>query len=349
MSNVETRPLLYYYTFSIEEKMKYKKLILIPVLFFCCLTFLQAQKSLKGIEIEEVLAIGETSEDLLYQRPGLTTDNEENVYVTDLKDNSIKKFNKNGELLNETLTKGGKKELQGPSLIKYYNGKLYVSEIYSPGILVFDEDLNFELKIPLRFTVADFNFISQDQIAVSALIYDWFEGDFVSCIYFYDIEGNESEEEKITYSTEKKFTMMNMTNFVIDRRKDFYIVYSWKDRIEGFERNGESLWTNSLLDERSVKTRSKKGSKQTFDEYPVEIVYKGIDLDKHGHIFILGGHLSENPCRDVYVLNMNGEHLTTFTLPESSNAIHIDRSNYLYSRSDKGVTLKKYLVKYIYE
>lgn len=329
--------------------MKCAKLILITLLFLCCFTQLPAQKKLRGIQIEEVLAIGETNDDLIYQRPGITTDYDGNIYITDLRDNSIKKFNKNGELIKETWRKGGAEGLQGPNIIKYYRNKLYVSEVYSPGILVFDKNLDFESKIPIRFTMTDFNIISRERIVVSALIYDWFEGNFISCLYIYDFEGNENEEKRIIYSTDKKFTMMNMINFVMDRGNNFFIAYSWKDKIERYANNGRLLWTESLLDKKSIKTRIERSSKRTFGEYPVEIVYKAIEMDKHGHIFILGGHLSVNNGRDVYVLNKNGKYLTTFILPESSHAIHIDRSNYLYSRSDKGITLKKYVLRYIYE
>lgn len=327
--------------------MKYPKLSLITILFFCCISILPAQRRL-SVYIEEVLAIGEKFEDLIYQRPGVTTDNEGNIYISDLENNSIKKYNKNGELIKESVQKGEEsEEFRGPSLIKYYNGKLYVSEVYKPGIQVLDRNLEFEFKIPIRFTMTDLNIISRDQIAVSALIYDWFEGNFVSCIYIYDSKGE--EKEKIIYSRDRNFTMMNMINFVVDRRYNFFIAYTWKDKIGRYNKDGKLLWTKSLLDNKKVKTRIEKGSKPTFGEYPVEAVYKSIALDTRGNLFVLGGHLSENSCRDVYVLSKSGQHLTTFTLPETSHVIYIDRKNFLYSRSDKGMTLRKYALKYFYE
>ena len=70
-------------------------------------------------------------------------------------------------------------------------------------------------------------------------------------------------------------------------------------------------------------------------------ILKAIALDKQGNLFILGGDLSENINRDVYVLSKDNELITTFTLSEASWTIHIDRNNFLYSRSEDGKKLTK--------
>jgi len=57
---------------------------------------------------------------------------------------------------------------------------------------------------------------------------------------------------------------------------------------------------------------------------------------------VLGGGLSKNKGRDVYVLNQEGEYLTTFTLPEDSHLIYFDSRDNLYARANSGVTLKKF-------
>jgi len=48
-------------------------------------------------------------------------------------------------------------------------------------------------------------------------------------------------------------------------------------------------------------------------------------------------------------LSNDNELITTFTLPEASRTIHIDRNNFLYSRSEDGKKLMKYAIEYIYE
>jgi hypothetical protein len=344
--------------------MKSIKLILIVTLFFSIFAILIAQNQLVSIDIEEVLTIEGLGESLVYHRGSVTTDYEGNIYITDLEDNSIKKFNNKGELIAVAGKKGDEPgEFQGPNIIRYYRGKIYVSEVYSPGIQVFDDDLNFKSKIPIPFTMTDFNVLYEDRIAVSTLIKDRSEAGFIFCIYFYDSKGNREkkeeegeegeekneEDDKIVYSTDKDFTMMNTVSFQEYRKNYFMIAYDWKDKIDRYYKSGRLVWTRSLLDNKDAQTRKEGYSKRSFGVYPVEAVYRAIALDKQGNLFILCGDLSENINRDVYVLSKDNEFIATFTLPEASRTIHIDRNNFLYSRTEDGKKLIKYAIGYIFE
>jgi len=347
--------------------MKSIKLILIAALFLSILSFLIAQNQLVGIDIEEVLTIEGLGESLVYQRGSVTTDYEGNIYITDLEDNSIKKFNNIGELVAVAGQKGEEPgEFQGPNIIRYYRGKVYVSEVYKPGIQVFDDDLNFKFEIPIPFTMTDFSVLYEDRIAISTLIKDRSETGFIYCIYFYDSKGNreqkeeegeegeeeeekKEEDDKIVYSTDKDFTMLNTVNFQDYRKNYFMIAYNWKDKIDRYYKSGRLVWTRNLFNNEDAQTRKEGYSKRSFGVYPVETVYKSIALDKQGNLFILCGDLSENINRDVYVLSKDNELITTFTLPEASRTIHIDRNNFLYSRSEDGKKLIKYAIGYIFE
>ena len=329
--------------------MKPSTLILAAILSLSLLAFLLAQEQLVRIVLDETLVINNIEGEVVYQKVGITSDNEENIYLTDIKGDSIKKFNKIGQLVEWTGRSGqGPEEFNQPGLIKFFGNKLYVTESYRPGISVFDKDLKVKSKIPLRFTVTDLNFFSDNQIAVSTMVRDRSEeGNFNFCIYIYDSAG--SEKEKIVYETSKSFTMMNMINFSIDRNNNFLIAYCWKDKIEKLDRNGNLLWANSLLGNREVRTKKLNGTKITLSEYPLETVYRAVALDTYGNLFVLGGDLSENKNRDVYVLTSEGRHLLTFILPESSHTICIDSKNNLYSRSENGLTIRRYALNYIYE
>lgn len=328
---------------------KPKKLIRITSLFFCSLLIFPAQSQLK-VFLEEVLALGDTFEDLIYQRPGVTTDENGNIYITDFRNNSIKKYSAAGGLIKEVGYKGEESgELKSPNVIRYHEGKVYVSEAFDTGILVFDENLEYQFKIPLRFTLSDIYIYSKDQIAVSTLIRDRDveESQYLYCIYVFNSKAN--EVEKVVYATDTQFTLMNMVSVCLDKRNNVYIAYTWEDKIEKIDRNGQIAWSQSLLGEKKVKMRIEKGANPIFGEYPLETTYKSIALDSRGYLLVLGGHLSENSCRDIYILNLNGQLIATFTLPEPAHAIHIDSENFLYARSDKGTTLRKYSLKYFHE
>jgi len=344
--------------------MKSIKLLLIVALFFSIFAILIAQNQLISVDIEEVLTIEGLGESLVYQRGSVTTDYEGNIYITDLEDHSIKKFNNIGELIAVNGKKGDEPgEFQGPNIIRYYRGKIYVSEVYNAGIQVFDDDLNFKFKIPIPFTMIDFNILYEDRIAISTLIKDRSETGFIFCIYFYDSKGNrekkeeggeegeekEEEDDKIVYATDKDFTMMNTVSFQDYRKNYFMVAYDWKDKIDRYYKSGRLVWTRNLLNNKDAQTRNEEYSKRSFGVYPVEAVYKAIALDRQGNLFILGGDLSENTNRDVYVLSKDNELITIFTLPEASRTIHIDRNNFLYARSEDGKKLTKYAIEYIFE
>jgi hypothetical protein len=328
--------------------MKFSKLISAAIFSFSIMAFLAGQEQMSRIFLDEVLSIDGIEGVVMYQNVGLTTDSEDNIYVTDLKGDSIKKFNKIGELIDKKGRNGtGPEEFDEPSLIKYFNDKLYLTESHRPGITVFDKNLIINSTIPLRFTVTDLNFTSGNQLAVSTLALDRSEeGDFNFCIYLYDFAGN--EKGKVVYETAKSFTMMNMINFKIDRSNNYLIAYCWQDKIEKLDRNGNLLWVRSLLGTRGVRTKKIKGTKVTLSEYPLETVYRAVALDTYGNLFVLGGDLSENKNRDVYVLRSDGQQILTFTLPESSHTIYIDNKNNLYSRSEDGLIVRKYALKYFY-
>ncbi len=329
--------------------MKFSRILLTLFLILLIFCFLPAQNRLRNILTDEVLVVEGIEGEIFYQKLGLTTDPEGNIYITDLKGESIKKFDRIGKLVAGVGRRGeGQGEFLSPSLIKHHKGQVYVTDSERTGIQVFDDNLNFVFEIPILFTVSDLNVLSEDEIAVSALRQDRSEKvDFLYCLYVFDSRA--TEKEKIIYATSKSLTMMNMVIFRIDGRKNFVTAYSWRDKVEKFDRNGNLLWTRSLLAGRVAKTRKTKATKLTTDEYPLEIVYKAVTLDAYGNIFVLGGDLSDNRSRDVYVLNERGEHLLTFTLPEASHTIHIDSKNYLYSRSEDGKILRKYALNYIYE
>lgn len=329
--------------------MKSARIIFAFILILLMFSFLPGQNRLRNILIDEVLVVEGIEGEIVYQRLGLTTDPEGNIYITDLKGESIKKFDKIGNLVVGVGRRGeGQGEFLSPSLIKHHKGQVYVTDSQRTGIQVFDDNLNFVFEIPILFTVSDLNVLSEEEIAVSTLRQDRSEeNDFLYCLYIFDSRA--TEKEKIIYATSKSLTMMNMVIFRIDARKNFVIAYSWRDKVERFDRNGNLLWTTSLLTGRMAQTRKTKATKLTTDEYPLETIYKAIALDAYGNIFVLGGDLSDNRSRDIYVLNEKGEHLLTITLPEASHTIHIDSKNYLYSRSEDGKVLRKYALEYVYE
>jgi hypothetical protein len=135
--------------------------------------------------------------------------------------------------------------------------------------------------------------------------------------------------------------MMDWVEIDFDSGGNLYVVYNFQDRIEKFDADGLRVWSRSLLNIKKIKTK-RIGPW----DVPDKIIFKDVALDSDDRMYILGGGHSENPSRDVYVLDADGRPVTTFTLHEPSHCIYLDSNNYLYSRANDGITLKKYRLKW---
>jgi outer membrane protein assembly factor BamB len=283
------------------------------------------------IILEEVLTLGSIGDDCLFQWVGVAADSEGNIYVTDAMDYSLKKFDAAGNLLAKTGRRGqGPGEFTAPRFLDCSQHFLFVTEQYQPVIKVFDKTLQYRFHIPLEGPVGDIKVLHNDLVAIAAL-----SARREAHLAFYDRKGK--IVKRIPFSESPSPMLMDMVSFDIDRRGCLYLAYNFADRIEKFDESGKRVWTKNLLGIKQVKRK-----KIASHVVPIDIVYKDVALDKSGNLYVLGGKFSRNRSRDVYILNPDGEHRWTFTLPDTSHCIYIDGKDFLYARANDGITLKKY-------
>jgi hypothetical protein len=283
------------------------------------------------IVLEEILSIGSFDDDFLFQWVGVAADHDGNIYVTDAMDYSLKKFDEAGNLLEKTGRRGqGPGEFTAPRLLDISERFLFVTEQYQPVIKVFDRKMQYRFHIPLKGPAGDMKALGNDLVAVVML-----SARGESRLHFYDQKG--ALVKMIPFSERPSQMLMDMVSFDLDKQENLYLAYNFVDRIAKFNKSGKKVWSKQLLGIKQVK-RERLSS----HVIPTEIVYKDVALDQSGNIYVLGGKFSKNRSRDVYVLNPDGEHLSTLILPDTSHCIYIDSKNYLYSRANDGITLKKY-------
>lgn len=288
--------------------------------------------------LDEVLSIGSLDGDSIFQWTGVAVDSASNIYVADAMDYSLKKFSPQGRLLKTAGGRGqGPGEFTAPRLLGCSEAYVYATDQGLLGLHVFDKELNFRRRIALIIPVSDLKVLSDSRFAVATMSVD-----SIPAICIYDDSGE--LVRKIPYSERKMPPMMDSVNFDIDGEGNLYLAYTFEDRIEKFDRQGNKLWSVSLLEAKKVKR--KKISSYVL---PTQVMYKDVELDSHGYLLVLGGHLSQNRSRDIYVLSPHGKLLARLTLPDASHCIYIDHQNFLYSRANQGVTLKKYRLHYVYE
>ena len=302
------------------------------VIFMMFVSFCPAEgEHLEKIVLEEVLTIGNYDDDSLFQWVGVVSDSEGNIYVTDAMDYSLKKFGADGSLLAKTGRRGqGPGEFAAPRLLDSSEQFLFVTEQYQPVIKVFDKKLHYRFHIPLEGPAGDMKALGDDLVAVAVL-----SAKSESHLEFYDREGK--IVKKVAFSEKPSPLLLDMVSFEVDDQGNLYLAYNFADRIVKIDDSGKRVWSKNLLGIKQVKSE-----KISSHVVPTEIVYKDVALDQSGNIYVLGGKFSANRSRDVYVLSPDGEFLSTLTLPDSSHCIYIDRENYLYSRANEGITLKKY-------
>jgi len=295
-------------------------------------------KDIQKILLEEVLSIGSLEDDALFQWVGVISDSDSYIYVTDNMDYSLKKFDDQGNLLKKTGRKGqGPGEFLAPRYLSISNELLYVTDQFKSEIQVFDNNLNYSRSVPISMPVADLKVLSDDEIAVATI-----STAKAGRIFIFNSKGKIKRE--LQYADKKSPLLMDNVNFDFDSQGNLYLVYNYQDKIEKFDPEGRKIWTKKLLKIKKIK-REKVGQ----FTLPTKFVYKDVALDSSGNLFILGGSFSKNPSCDVYVLNPEGKRLTAFTLPDSSHCIYIDSNDFLYSRANEGVTLKKFKIKYVYD
>ena len=289
----------------------------------------------ENIQLEQFLTLGSLEDDLLFQWIGVTADLLGNVFVTDSLDYSLKKFSSDGNLLKKRGGRGqGPGEFMAPRLLDASENYLYVTDHLVSGIQVFDKDLQFVRRIPIQVQITDFCVLRDDNIAVAPLTVN-----SPSQIIFYNDGGKINRV--MTIGQDSADLIMDQFSFAVDDHSNIYVVYTFQDKIEKYNTQGSRIWSTELLGIKNVKKEEISGF-----ILPTEIVYKEVDLDSQGNIYILGGSFSANPSRDVYVLNPEGIQISILTLPDTSHCIYIDDKDFLYSRANAGVTLKKYKMRY---
>ncbi len=284
------------------------------------------------IGLEEVLSIGDVSDDALFMWAGVAADTLGNIYVTDAMDYSLKKFDSSGRLVKRTGQKGqGPGEFTAPRLLAASDRYLFVTDQSRSGIQKFDRDLSFVAHIPFTLPISDLAALSDELLAVTPLSIGG-----AGQVVFLKTSGE--VQKKIHYAaSQNALTLRNVAEIEIDDQGYVYLAYSFKDRIEKWSPKGANIWSRRLL-----KTEDIKEKKVMQFSVPTEVLYKSVTRDSTGRIYVLSGNRTQHPSRDVFVLDRDGKHLTTFVLPEPSHCIYIDARNRLYTRANEGVTLKIY-------
>lgn len=287
------------------------------------------------LSLRETLSIGGLNDETLYQWSGLAVDRAGNIYVLDMMDCSLKKFDSSGRALGRAGRKGqGPGEFLAPRLLDCSDRFIFATDQSVMGIMVFDHDLKYLRLIRTPSLVSRIKALSDDRIAVHCLT---MEGE--SAILILDGEGRTAG--RLVYMDRSAGWLQDSVSFTGDGRGGFLIAFLFQDRVERWADMTSRVWVKSYFGGGPVVTEKISGI-----SLPSETCFKDVALDSRGLIYVLGGNRAKRSGRDILVLGGDGSLVQTLTLPEPTHCAYIDRKDRLYVRADEGVTIKRYEIRY---
>ncbi|HOH08810.1 MAG TPA: hypothetical protein PKY55_00085 [bacterium] len=301
--------------------------------FFLWMSSLPGQTN-NAVSLELLLTLGENNSEL-FQWASVCTDEDENIYVTDMMDNSIKKFNPAGELAtSKTLPNADGPDTKAIRIIGCRGRSLYVTDQNKSGLFRFDANLNYRGSVPYKKLIADFLVANPNLFYVApAAISGMMKMDA--------IDSTGKVLRSYSMASEGKGGLWDMFSFTQDFLGDWYICYRFKDRVARLTPTADVVWQLGLYP-------GKKSEKERilFLEIPKTIFYLDAAFDSHDHLFLLLGHLAKNPNRDILILDRSGHKVGQLTLDDTTHLLYIDSKDNLYVRAQKGTVLKKYKINY---
>jgi 6-bladed beta-propeller len=295
---------------------------------------------IRSVALEEVLSVGTLDDGALVQWTGIAADPSGRIYVLDMLDYALKKFDSRGRLLLKTGRQGqGPGEFSAPRALALNGDRIYALDQSRPGLLVFDTELRYQGTIAAARPLSMIASVSPGRLAVAGIT---LVGQ-PARIFLIDREGRVLSE--FNYLDKVEFYLADSINMAADADGNLYLAYGYQDRIEKRDGRGRILWTWSLSGSAAVETDTYRAGGREF-LIPKKLFYKDAALDRQGHLLVLCGGQTRHPSRDVYVFGLSGTRLAMFTLPEPSHCLFVDDNGFLYARANEGLTVKKYRIVY---
>ena len=283
------------------------------------------------VRLEEVLAIGGPDADLLFQWTGVSVDRDDQIFVIDTLDYSLKKFDPHGRLLGKVGRRGqGPGEFEKAVGVAVVGDSVYAWDLSVRAVQVFDRNLVYRKSVPLPGLVDGLGCAPDGNLGVGILGPEGFPK-----IIVIDSEGKIVQE---IVSREKEDRLFgDSVRFVFGPAGETYSGFLFRDLVEKRDPSGVRIWAKNPWGTKSVQLREIRGFK-----VPTESCVLSVARDSRGRIYVLGGKKAPHPARDVLIYNSDGVPAGGFLLPDASHSLYFDHRDFLYVAADGGVTLKKY-------
>ncbi|MDF2557778.1 MAG: repeat containing protein [Bacillales bacterium] len=177
-----------------------------------------------------------------FQYPyGITSDESGKLYIADMKNSNISIFDKKGNFIEYFVPKEEEDKIISPSAIRIFNQKLYVPEINTGYIKIFDLSGNkiLDIKVPAESFVAT---NSPNGIAIDKENNIYVSDTGRSRIIVYDDKGKFLKEITGAKKEGGKSILVCPRGIVVDKDGTIYVVDSLGHSIFGFNSKGDNVF-----------------------------------------------------------------------------------------------------------
>jgi hypothetical protein len=273
---------------------------------------------------------------ILYSVSGISADRRGNVYVTDLLDYSVKKFDKDGAFVAKVGRRGtGPGEFRSPALSLVIGERLLVLQMEDRRIQVFDTELRHRGEILVQGGMpVDIAPVWPRGLAV-ALYGDSTGGTVLR--YEGPVWGN--PRRILLEPTGKGHPLYAASRIAVCRDGTLVVAYLFMNRVEFYSREGR------IRRRFSVGAIAPRKGKENNLQVPEETYFRKVLVDAAGHILLLGGNRSPHPGRDIFVYRRDGSSVRTFVLPFKTRVIAAGENNALYATDEAGTRVERYTLR----
>ena len=309
------------------------------------------QASAQTVELQEVLSLGD-----FYDVGDVEVAEDGSIYISDIKNCAVFKYDAEGRLLRRGGGRGmGPGEFAGgPNHIALVNGDVLVSDFGAFAVHRFDADLNYISSLrPLAPMTMDASPDGRIYFGTPEVMSD-------QHVTVYGSDG--AEISKLSIDDLSEYNMENRFVLLADQKGRILLVFEALNRIDIRNTEGRLLrrlsiadlpskYPGQLLDRpgNSGKVSERIAKIQRASRYvPGGFVFTHASLDYRGHVFLqIGGKIGEMPISPrVYVVDLVGSVKGVFNLPPRARLMHIDRGGHLYTKEERGATVRKYKMVY---
>lgn len=297
------------------------------------LALIVAAFTANDINFREIHKVSDNKSDFFFEANDLGFLNDEKLLITDkdgfrvsICDSSLKLIKHFGER-GKTIGK-----FKAPSQIAVNEKFIAISDFASTRIQLFNHEFTPIKELYAEAPISDIAFDSRGNLLIGTYT------------------GNDNSLFKYTQPF-KNYTIIKLKNLKGDMFKDIYkikvlpegkiaVMYLIQNKIELLDDDGKYLRTIIIGD--IQKEPYYKKSKNNI-KLPQGIILSSITCDEVSNIWILAGHYSVAPKREVFIYTKEGKKISKVVLPYEAQEIYY-RNNFLYSIEEQGTVLRKYKI-----